>query len=251
MLIYFIHHVSSSIQASHLIRVIAEEIESAIPKLYPSEAGDPLRSSEQLLEMGSNGKAAVAVEKSGYLQSIDLGALNEIAVEHDLIANVLGKPGYHLLAGTLVAELWGAQPVSLKSMHTLTDAFYIDRERTPAQDIRYQFQQLPDVIVRALSPGINDPFTAINGIDELASAIQLLTRRAKVQEQRKDDPGALRLTVPTASVGEILEQTVEHIAVYAKDDSFVMTRLRRALDSTTRNLRNPEDAARAKRLDDM
>ncbi len=248
MLIYFIHHVSSSIQASHIIRVIAEEIESAIPKLYPSEAGDPLRSSEQLLEMRSKGTAAVAVEKSGYLQSIDLGVLMKIAVEHDLIANVLVKPGDHLLAGTSVAELWGAQPVSLKSMHTLIDAFYIGRERTPAQDIRYQFQQLTDVIVRALSPGINDPFTAINGIDELASAIQLLTRRAKVQEQRRDDSGALRLIVPTASVGEILEQTVEHIAVYAKDDSFVMTRLRRALDSTTRNLPDPEDAARAERL---
>lgn len=133
-------------------------------------------------------------------------------------------------------------------MHTLLDAFYIDRERTPAQDIRYQFQQLTDVIVRALSPGINDPFTAINGIDELASALHLLTRRAKVQEQRKDDSGALRLIIPTPSAGEILEQTVEHIAIYAKDDSFVMTRLRRALDSTTRNLRNPEDGVRAERL---
>jgi len=198
--------------------------------------------------MRGRGTTAVALEKSGYLQSIDLGVLMKITVEHDLIANVLVKPGDHLLAGTSVAELWGAQPVSLETMHALIDAFYIDRERTPAQDIRYQFQQLTDVIVRALSPGINDPFTAINGIDELASALHLLTCRAKVQEQRKDDSGALRLIVPTASVGEILEQTVEHIAIYAKDDSFVMTRLRRALDSTTRNLRNPEDAARAERV---
>lgn len=93
MLIYFIHHVSSSIQASHIIRVIAEEIESAIPKLYPSEAGDPLSNSEQLSEMRGKGTTAVAVEKSGYLQSIDLGALMKIAVEHDFIANVLVKSG--------------------------------------------------------------------------------------------------------------------------------------------------------------
>ena len=126
--------------------------------------------------------------------------------------------------------------------------FYIDRERTPAQDIRYQFQQLTDVVVRALSPGINDPFTAINGIDELAAALLLLTQRARIKEHRQDAGGALRLIVPTASIAEILNETVGHIAIYGASDHFVMDSLRRVLRSVLPQLHDVKDLDAVQRL---
>ncbi len=253
LLIYFIHHVSASIQASHIIRVIAEDLEGAIPRLYPSDAGQPLQERAAIEQMKQKGSVTVVAEKSGYLQSVDLDELMKVAREQDLVAELLVKPGDHLLAGQPTVELWGTSELNADAAKAVLTAFYIDRERTPTQDIRYQFQQLTDVIVRALSPGINDPFTAINGIDELAAALLLFTRRAHVQEQRQDPQGRLRLIVSTAGAGEILNETVGHIAIYGAADHFVMASLRRVLVSVSPNLRQKEDldivAALAQELD--
>ncbi len=241
LLIYFIHHVSASIQASHIIRVIAEDLEGAIPQLYPSETGEPLQDRAAFEQMKQKGSVAVVAEKSGYLQSVDLDELMKVAREQNLIAKLLVKPGDHLLAGQPTVELWGTPELTADAAKAVLTVFYIDRERTPTQDIRYQFQQLTDVIVRALSPGINDPFTAINGIDELAAALLLFTRRAHVQEQRQDPQGRLRLIVSPAGAGQILNETIGHIAIYGAADHFVMDSLRRVLASVSPNLRQTED----------
>ncbi len=241
LLIYFIHHVSSSIQASHIIRVIAEDLEDSIPKLYPSEAGEPLEHHVALESARQRGSIVFAVERSGYLQTIDLDALMETACKHDFIAKLLVMPGDHLLAGSKLGEIWGASTLTPELTKKVLNAFYVDRERTPAQDIRYRFQQLTDVIVRALSPGINDPFTAINGIDELAAALQLFTRRAHVHRYRQDSDRKLRLIVPTPGIREILHETVGHISLYAAADHVVMSSLRRALLSVRPQLTESED----------
>ena len=244
LLIYFIHHVSSSIQASRIIRVIAEELEGAVPNLYPSQIGaSPVESRSIDRFQGDEGTVAIALEVSGYLQTIDLDGLLEMACAKGLTFRLLVKPGDHLLAGSPVAEAWGSQKLDPQTMHRFLRAFYVDRERTPAQDIRYHFQQLTDVIVRALSPGINDPFTAINGIDELAAAMLLFTRRARVQEQRTDGTGNLRLIVPAPSAGELLKDTVGHIVIYAASDGFVMASLRRVLDTVAPQVSDPGDKA--------
>ena len=241
LLIYFIHHVSASIQASRIIRVIADNVEAAIPKLYPSEAGEALEDAATTEAMKGRGTLTLASEKSGYLQTIDLDTLMEAAGLKDFIVSVLLKPGDHALAGSTIAEVWGTATLPSEERKKLVDCFYLDRERTPAQDIRYQFQQLTDVIVRALSPGINDPFTAINGIDELAAAMLLFAQRPKISDRRQDDKGALRIIVQTASAAELLRATVGHIAIYAATDHFVMDRLRRVLMSVRPILTSVQD----------
>ncbi len=248
LLIYFIHHVSASIQASRIIRVIAEDVEAAIPKLYPSETGKALEDAALTEEMKRRGSLTLALEKSGYLQTIDLDTLMEVAGQRDFIARLLLKPGDHALAGSSIAEIWGTSALAPEDTKKLVDCFYVDRERTPAQDIRYQFQQLTDVIVRALSPGINDPFTAINGIDELAAAMLLFTERPEISDKRQDDKGALRIIVKTAKAGELLRATVGHIAIYAASDHFVMDRLRRVLTSVKPQLTSPKDFAEVEAL---
>lgn len=248
LLIYFIHHVSASIQASHIIRVIAENLEGAIPKLYPSETGEPFEDNAALAIMEEKVGLTLVLKKSGYLQTIDLDTLMEEARKHDFIAKLLVKPGDHLLVGTPIGEIWGTAELTAESTKAFLKAFYIDRERTPAQDIRYQFQQLTDVIVRALSPGINDPFTAINGIDELAAALLLFTTRAQVREHRQDCDGRLRLIVPTASTAGILRDTVGHIGIYGASDHFVMDALRRVLTSVLPHLYRSGDLTAVQEL---
>lgn len=231
LLVYFIHHVSASIQASHIIRVIAQDLEAAVPRLYPDSTGRAPLADEPAKAPDPLHTTTIRASKSGYLQTIDLDTLMQCAQDTDACMHVQVEPGDHLLDGALLVRVEGQRSLSKHSSDKIRDAFFLDRQRTPAQDIRYHFQQLTDVVVRALSPGINDPFTAINGIDELASSMLTFLKRGTADPERKDKDGHLRLVVPSASAAEILEATVGHIALYAASDRFVMNALRRLLDA--------------------
>lgn len=248
LLIYFIHHVSSSIQASKIVQVIADDMQGAIPKLYPSETGDPIENRDEGARLRERGEAIITIRASGYLQTVDSHELLAIATDEDLAVELTVKPGDHLIEGYQVARIWGTQKPPEKILKRIRATFLLGGERTPTQDIRYQFQQLTDVVVRALSPGINDPFTAINGIDELASAMALFSKRARVAEKRQGGDGVLRLVLPTPSVSEVLEETVGHIAIYASGDKFVMAGLRRVLDVVERSVPTQREMATLLRL---
>lgn len=248
LLIFFIHHVSASIQASHIIRVIAEDMAEAIPSLYPSETGAAPNDAKDSQEIRSATKMPVKVTASGYLQMVDLGALLELASQQNIVIELLIKPGDHVVAGREVARAFGVKELPEEACKRLVEAFVIDRERTPEQDIRFQFQQLAEVVIRALSPGINDPFTAINGIDELETALALLALRGRINEKRYGKEGVLRLIVPTANVSEVLEETVGHIAIYGAGDPFVTAGLRRILDRMELMLREESERATVLRL---
>lgn len=140
-----------------------------------------------------------------------------------------------------VATVWGPGKLAGDGLEAVVRALALGRERTPGQDIRFQFQQMTDVVVRSLSPGINDPFTAVNGIDELASGVSLLARRPRIAEGRQDRAGKLRLIVPWPDVSEVLEQTVGHIAVYGAKDRFVMSALRRVLKTVEPHLMSEKE----------
>lgn len=247
LLILFVHHVSSSIQASHIVKVIAEDLGESIPRLYPSETGEGL-SEEAVDDFRRGPSLPLKVETSGYLQTIDLDSLLEVATAERLLIEVLIKPGDHAVESGVMATVWGRGELAEEPKQKLRRAFFFGGERTAAQDIRYQFQQLTDVVVRALSPGINDPFTAVNGIDALASGLVRLARRPLVKHLRVDSSGAARLQVPATSLSEVMEGTIGHIAIYGAGDGFVMAALRRALEAAGAHARRPEDLAAVRRL---
>jgi uncharacterized membrane protein len=251
MLVYFVHHVSSSIQASNIVSTISREMERSIPRLYPSDAGDPAAAGQGFRKTEGEEGQAIRIKKNGYVESIDIGTLLKLATKSDLFLEIVSRPGDHLVDSAPVVTVWSKIPVDKQLETKLVGSFLVGSARTPAQDIRYQFQQLTDVVVRALSPGINDPFTAINGIDALASALTLLVRRPRVPRQRLDDRGTPRLLVTATGVEEILYTTVGHIAVYGAGDPFVMTGLRELLDGIEPDLKESSERAalRCLRLD--
>jgi uncharacterized membrane protein len=236
LLVFFVHHVSTSIQASHIVLVIAQDLNHATGKLYPSKAGNPSGKPSTFDAMQDQATTSVSLAESGYLQSVDLDGLLALATKREMVIELTVKPGDHIVSGSDVAHVRGMDVLPEPDADRIRKAFLLGGERTPVQDIRYQFQQLTDVVIRALSPGINDPFTAINGIDELASGVSHLASQPRVPERRFDDRGALRLMVPRPRLAEILDDTVGHIALYAAGDRFVMNRLFRVLDAVEPHL---------------
>ncbi len=186
--------------------VIAQDLHDATLKLYPSRTGAPGEEPPSLDDFHERASMSVALVDSGYLQSIDLDKLLTVAENKGVVIELTIKPGDHFISGGEVAHVWGATFFPNLNGSTSSAPFFLAaKSGSLVEDIRYQFQQLTDVVVRALSPGINDPFTAINGIDELASGLSQLARRPRVAEKRHDETGALRLIVPRPQITEILE----------------------------------------------
>ncbi len=230
LLVYFIHHISASIQASHILRVISEDMARAIPRVYPSKTGEPLKLPGEIQRVRESGSMAVESLESGYLESLDLDRLFKTASEEDVAIELAIKPGDHLVRGEEAARIWGRTELPEEALERVRSSFLLGGARTPLQDIRYHFQQLTEVVIRALSPGINAPFVAVNGIDELATGLVLLAQQPRVEEKRQDSDGRLRLILAVPRIDEVLENTVGHIAIYAAGDHFVMDRLRHALE---------------------
>ncbi|MGA7522877.1 MAG: DUF2254 domain-containing protein [Acidobacteriaceae bacterium] len=241
LLIFFVHHISISIRASHIVRVIQDDLSSELPRLFPFACGEPWRDSVPREELRRRGRVELAAEESDYLQSIDTGALFAVAREESAVMELLVKPGDHIVAGSPIVHLWGIDKLDDTGKRKIARAFLLCGERTAAQDIRYQFQQLTEVIVRALSPGINDPFTAIIGIDQLTTSIADFVRQPRPAAARQDADGELRLIAPVPEVSAVLDDTVGHIAIYAARDRFIMRGLRRLLDVVEGDLQSENE----------
>lgn len=247
MLIFFIHHISASIQASRIVRVIASEMANAIAKPDKRENEKPHEESGRRDWIGDLDLNAspVAIAEDGYLQTIDHDSLVNVATQSNSVIEIVVKPGDYLVSGQEVARFRG--DFSQEQLERVVESFLLGGERTPTQDIRYHFQQLTDVIIRALSPGINDPYTAINGIDELTSSVPRLAE-CESHEEWRDDQGKVRIVAPKVSIGEILDETVGHIAIYATRDRFVMNRLGVLLDNVEPHLQKGVDLETLLRL---
>ncbi len=250
LLIFFIHHVSSSIQASHIVDTIGREMVAEVGRLFPSSAGRP--AAPDASEPDMYGASSVTAAASGYLQVVDLQQILDDATSNRVIVRLVHRPGDYIVRGAALAEVAVAAgediAAALERMQTTINAACVfGPQRTPAQDVRFTFQQLSEVTIRALSPGINDPFTAVYGIDRLSEGLCVLAERDLVPSARKDKGGVVRLIADTATFPEIADAVFGHILVYAKQDPFVLRRMLTALRTIEPRVRNDADAACVRR----
>ncbi len=197
VLIYFIHHAAESIQAENVITAVSKELLSAIDRLYPDRIGEKPPASRTdppadgvVPEDFDSWARAIPSPRSDYLQAIDGERLMQIARDNDLILKVPSRPGKFVVEGDALAKAWPVDRVSEKTANAIRGLFYFGTRRTLVQDVEFGIDQLVEVAVRALSPGINDPFTAINCIDRLGAALCVVSEprhslRVSLRPRRK------------------------------------------------------------------
>ncbi|HEX7154830.1 MAG TPA: DUF2254 domain-containing protein [Thermoanaerobaculia bacterium] len=199
VLIYFIHHVARTLQADYIIGVVASELDRAIEHMYPSGMGEAAPQEripemrEREHELRSQQPAEVCLTASDYVHALDVDLLMKLATKHDLVIRILSRPGRYAHDGIPVAEVWPAARADDAIQKKVRSAFMIGRIRTSQQDVEFAINQLVEVATRALSPGINDPFTAITCIDRLTTALLHLMRREFPPRFRVDAGGSLRV----------------------------------------------------------
>lgn len=175
-LIYFIDHASKSIQLSVIIdrvtRQTSEHVKLLLPEIPPGEEATAPQWEEPAGEPG-----AVLSEKSGYLQAVDEGTLIGLAREREIWIRMEPHVGQFMLEGLPLVSVWPAPAVDEEVESAVRLAFVLGHEPTPEQDVEFGVIEISDIAVKALSPGINDPTTAIRCIDRLGEILVAIGRR--------------------------------------------------------------------------
>jgi uncharacterized membrane protein len=249
VLIYFIHHVSVSIQADEVVARVGRELADGIDRLCPSVSGEAGRDTskapgESELPAAFDREARpVGAAKDGYLQRIDRDTLMALATREDLLLRLERRPGHFLVKGRALLRVWPGDRVTDALLSQLNAAFVLGDQRTAAQDVEFSFHQLVEVAVRALSPGINDPFTAIACVDRLGSALCRLAQRDMPSPFRFDPHGRLRLVAHGSTFAGIVDTAFNQIRQSARSNPALAIRMLESIALIAGRLRCAQDAA--------
>jgi uncharacterized membrane protein len=248
VLIYFIHHVSASIQVTHLITVVSRDLLAAIDRLFPETLGHGARDAPRppnVPPFEDLGREAhpVRAAQGGYVQAIDSDGLMQLAAAHDLMLHVTHRPGHFVVRGTALVTVWCQGGVDEGVAEGVQEAFILGAERTLTQDVEFAVDQLVEVAVRALSPGVNDPFTAMTCIDRLGEALCRLAERVLPSPDRSDEHGTLRVLADPVTFAGLADAAFTQIRQYGRSSAAVTIRLLETLAVVAARTSRPEDRA--------
>ncbi len=162
-LVYFVSHMAGRINVDEVVELVSDDVRSAIRRLT-SEDPQPAPPPEAFWR----GAKPVTDSRRGYLQQLDSDGLADWAAEHGTAIRLLARPGDHVFPGAPIAML---KPPVEGAGKAIRDATALGSQRVSSVDLEFAVRQLVEVAVRALSPGINDPHTAISVLDRLGDSL--------------------------------------------------------------------------------
>lgn len=249
VLIYFIHHISRSIQADVLVARIGREVIGEVDHLYPGRLGRgtdevPIDSpGASLPEAFEQEARPIPAAEDGYVQSIEPGALMGVATEENLLFQVERGPGSYVVAGRPLVLAHPGGRISDQITDQVNKAFLLGPQRTPEQDFEFAVNQLVEIAVRALSPSLNDPFTAVRCVDRLGSALCRLAQREMPSPYRYDEENRLRVIAPGVTFPTVVDAAFDKIRQHAGSSTAVAVRLLETIPVIAASVRRPEDRA--------
>ncbi len=225
-LLFFIQHISQAISVNHIVDRIARETETVIDELMPHPRG-VYALSETLASDDGGREIPILSEVSGYIRFIDIPRLVEFAKSHQFRVRVTRKVGQFVPAGVPLLTVSRRSRVDHDRAVDLTAAFDIGPMRTLQQDVEFGVLQIVDIALRAISPAVNDPSTAISCIDQLTRILIRWMSRLPPETRVYNPPHVLRVSVPWMDIEDLLDTAIEQIRAYATTDFAVSRRLLR------------------------
>ncbi len=227
VLVYFIHHVSESIQAPNVIVGVAGELVDVVRRIYPQNDPEntPEEPSEPPREVWSREAGRATSTRSAYIQAINEGRLVSVAESRDLVLDVLVRPGDFIVEEGSLAVVYGEEPMDEETAESIRDAFFMGDRRTATQDVEYVLMQLVEIAVRALSPGINDPFTAMTCVDRIGAAMCVLASRVEPPRRLADGDGMLRVVLDRTDFEGIMDTGFRQIRQHGASQPAVLVRM--------------------------
>ncbi|EDZ66492.1 hypothetical protein NOC27_3172 [Nitrosococcus oceani AFC27] len=236
-LIFFIHHIATSIQATSIIKSAATETLEAIDRLFPTEIGEATaehvgNAPGARVDLAAQAWITIPAQQSGYIQGIDADALLHVACAQDIIVRMEKEIGEFVIEASPLVSVTGKSPGD-ETIWELNAAYTIDWRRAVEQDATYGIQQIVDVALKALSPGINDTTTAIICVDFLGMILARLIAR-HIETPYHSDNGQLRLITRGPTFSNLLSQAFDQIRRNAEGNVAVLIRLLQSLETLTK-----------------
>lgn len=245
VLIFFIHHISQSIQAENLIANVGRDFETSLRVIFPQRVGQPKKTSPPDFSAPSDSdwKDALRVDAddSGYLQRVDDDELMQLATQNHWIIKMGKRPGDFVAKRSALVRVLGAAELSSDMKEKIRGCFNLGRHRTPNQDVLYSIQQLAEIASHALSPGINEPYTAITCIDWLGASLRSVAQRDLPSPLRADKSGKLRLVADPIDFDLIVRASFDQIRIYGSSNPEVMLKLLEIITEIAPDLHREQD----------
>ncbi|NND00328.1 MAG: DUF2254 domain-containing protein, partial [Gammaproteobacteria bacterium] len=220
VLIMFIHHVPDTIHIGDVAADRGTELAARLDTMFMSgtEDANPDFDSNPFAALRDE-LVGVHSDRSGYFQTLDSDGLVDYCSKQKLVAKLAKRPGDFISKGELIMQYTGPTDTSENSTNDRMLAFLgIGRERTPAQDIRYLIEELSQIAARALSPSINDPFTAITCLDWLGNAVSQVADRPEPVSRLADQGGELRVILQAVTFNDVCDWVFKTIRPYVVAD---------------------------------
>lgn len=235
VLIYFIHHLSSSIQIDTIMSMIVQETLEVIDNLYPDQLG--YQEPEERCPDPPAWAVTLPSDQSGYIQDVAPEALVQAATRQDLVIRLMRMVGDHVVAGTPIAWAWHRSddhaPAEAGLQEAIRNSVLVGFERTMLQDVPFGIRRLVDIGNRALSSAVNDPYTATQALHHLSVVLCILARRRLSDRLFRDEHGTVRLAVPFPAFAEYLRLGTEQIRRFGAKEPAVARGLVRLLKNVS------------------
>lgn len=239
-LIVFINHAAQSIRAPVILHRATQRTLAVVETLFPERVGRPDTAQERAWRAHpapADPPALVEASEAGYLQAVHAETLWRIGQGRHvgtLTVRMELHIGSFAFPGKPLASVWPSHAVDDAIVNAIREAFVLGAERTPEQDMEFGIVELSDIAVRALSPGINDPTTAVQCIDRLTQVLAALGTRNPPATRRESPDGAVHLLVRSTSFDRATGLAFDQIRHYGADNPAITKKLLDALADLAR-----------------
>ncbi len=229
--VVFIHHSSRWVQVNNLIGKIQDETYRVIGKKFSEKSYGVYEQwdENEVNRVKNKERQIVKVPQSGYIQHVQFKPLIQWAMGQDVVIDIHFQVGDYVEAGTPLFSYYKNKVEDEVNESTCLKYIMIGKERTNLQDIEFAIQKLVEIALRAISPGINDPHTAINCINRIGSLLAELGQEYRAYSYYSDQEDELRVIIEPKSYFEYLYKSFYQIRLYGKNDVSVMNGVLEAL----------------------
>jgi len=242
VLVVFIDHIAKSIQLPQVIASIARDLAGAIDADVALSASRRPKAGPSLIEVTTRlneESGLVRAPRSGYLQFVRVDALVDVAARNEALIRLLYRPGHFVVEGQPLAEVWPAKAAPSVAS-ALGGAHATGPHRTLTQDISFAVDQLGEIAIRALSPAVNDTFTALACIDWLGDALSKIADRWQPDIVHRDGTGRVRVIARTVRFRRLVERAHDKIRQASRGMPAVMIRQLDAIAQVMSHTTAPE-----------
>ena len=233
VLIYFVHHVSHLIRAPSVIEAVGDELDDTLDTCVPADGSRGDQDAESGLKDWSvpeDADVLLRAKRNGFVRAVATSQIVREAAELDTVTWVMVVPGQYVYENEPLLVTKQPSRFDDDTIEDLADAFGLGDSRTVPEDPMFGINQLTEIAQRAMSPGINDPFTAITCIDRLGASLARVAGRPFPDARHRDGEGRPRAVDVPLTWDSLVRQSFNPIRRYGSKDSAVLTRLLMTLE---------------------